>query len=138
MQANESSFVFNKRLEKPTCKYMYIISTYFCDERMVSSQLLICLIRKIAILKRLHRNCSYSLPCEIYRSTDGSSGVKPRDGDSLFWWTYTTCLAISRSLSISARSRINHRRSNLDKRAGGRLIFSAGVLRRSYLPLQEI
>uniref|UniRef100_A0A7C9ELW2 Uncharacterized protein n=1 Tax=Opuntia streptacantha TaxID=393608 RepID=A0A7C9ELW2_OPUST len=35
---------------------------------------------------------------------------------------------------MSALSNINHRRSNLDKRAGGRLIFSAGVLRRSYLP----
>lgn len=71
------------------------------------------------------------------RRTDGSRGVNPRAGDSKFWCTWTTCLANSRSLSMSARSRISHRRSKRDNKAGGRLIFSAGVLRRSYRPLQK-
>uniref|UniRef100_A0A0A9EEE1 Uncharacterized protein n=1 Tax=Arundo donax TaxID=35708 RepID=A0A0A9EEE1_ARUDO len=35
---------------------------------------------------------------------------------------------------MSARSRINQRRSKRDKSAGGRFMFSAGVLLISYLP----
>lgn len=69
--------------------------------------------------------------------TDGSSGVKPSAGDSRFWCTWTTCLAISRSVSMSARSRINQRRSKRDRSAGGRFMFSAGVLLMSYLPLNN-
>lgn len=42
--------------------------------------------------------------------------------------------AFSRSASIVARSKICHKRSNLDIRAGGRLIFSADVVLISYLP----
>ena len=38
---------------------------------------------------------------------------------------------------MSARSKINQRRSNLERRAGGRFMFSAGVLLKSYLPLHK-
>ena len=72
-----------------------------------------------------------------YRRILGSSGSNPSAGDSCVWCTWSTCLASSRSLSISARSKINQRRSNLERRAGGRFMFSAGVLRKSYLPLHK-
>ena len=74
---------------------------------------------------------------ELYRRILGSSGSKPRAGDSCVWCTWSTCLASSRSLSMSARSKINQRRSNLERSAGGRFMFSAGVLRKSYLPLHR-
>lgn len=45
---------------------------------------------------------------------------------------------MARSLSMSARSRISHIKSKRESRAGGKLIFSAGVLRISYRPLPQI